>query len=53
MTDEAFEVYTALHDALHEIINTAVKNLNEEDELDIRDKLADEFRFWRRINIKE
>lgn len=48
MTDEAFEVYETLWETLHNAVDLATERLSEEDEEAVRDKLTDEFRFWRR-----
>ena len=48
MTDEAFEVYQTLWETLHNVVDLSVAGLSEEDEEAIREKLGDEFRFWRR-----
>ena len=48
MTDEAFEVYEVLWETLHNVIDLGIAGLTEDDDEAIREKLMNEFRFWRR-----
>lgn len=47
MTDEAFAVYEKLYDELHQVLNKHTDKLSSEDDAVVRDRLQDEFRFWR------
>ena len=46
MTDEAFEKYQSVWTAVHNLVDKMLSG--EAGAEDIRDKLTDEFRFWKR-----
>lgn len=45
--EDAFETYTKLCEALKLAVNLAVKDLTPNQEDYVRDRLNDEFRFWK------
>jgi hypothetical protein len=48
MTDDAFEKYELVWTAIHDLVDEMLKNESADDADDIRDKLTNEFRFWKR-----
>ena len=48
MTDDAFEKYELVWTAIHDLVDEMLKNESANDAYDIRDKLTNEFRFWKR-----
>ena len=48
MTDEAFHVYQKLFDLIHDLIDDQIDHLSDGDQQEVREHLADEFRFWKR-----
>ena len=51
MTDADFVKYENISDAIHEFLDNALKGSTPEAEEDIREKLSNEFRFWKRVSI--
>lgn len=49
MSNEDFEKYEKISDAIHTLVEDALKECTAESEEDIRDKLTAEFRFWKRV----
>ena len=49
MTDEDFVKYENISDAIHAFLENALKDCTPEAAEDIREKLANEFRFWKRV----
>ena len=51
MTDEAFVVFDKLWDTIHDAVDAATEELSLEEEDSVREKLGEEFRFWRRMPL--
>jgi dihydroneopterin aldolase len=50
MTDGAFEQYERIYTAVHDLVDQMTCDMSEADAEDIRDKLTNEFRFWKRTS---
>ena len=49
--DDAFEIYEQLCDNIHNLIDHEISSLTSDQQMYIRDRLMDEFRFWKRIKF--
>lgn len=49
MTDDAFDRYREIWSKVHDLVDELTQGLSEDDEEDVRQKLTDEFRFWKRM----
>ena len=48
MTDDAVDRYQLIWTSVHDLVDKMTKDLTANDAEDIRDKLTNEFRFWKR-----
>jgi hypothetical protein len=48
MTDESHLLYEHLWEKIHDLVDFELRKLPEEESEDIRTKLTEEFRFWKR-----
>jgi len=48
MTDDGFEKYEQVWTAVHDLVDSLLKNVDTDDADEIRDRLTNEFRFWKR-----
>lgn len=48
MTDETFNLAERISEAVHRLVNRMTKNLDPEEEEELRQMLTEQFRFWRR-----
>lgn len=48
--DDAFDRYQTIWSAVHALLDSKMIGMSEEQEIYIRDRLTDEFRFWKLVN---
>lgn len=48
--DDAFDLYQTIWGAVHALLDSKMVGMSEEQEIYIRDRLTDEFRFWKLVN---
>lgn len=48
--DIAFERYQIVWSAIHALVDNKLIGMSEEQEIYIRDRLTNEFRFWKLVN---
>ena len=53
MTDKTFRIHEKLYEAIHAIVDAATEGLDPFEDEDLREKLNEQFRFWRRLEDDE
>jgi hypothetical protein len=48
VTDEEFELYERVWTAVHDLVDKMTEGLSAEADEEVRQRLTEEFRFWRR-----